>query len=51
MSEKTWGTMSAKKLLDEHPGAYKSIKDVMAAQSDLCSIEHELTQVLNYKGA
>jgi tRNA-splicing ligase RtcB len=51
MSDKTWGTMSAKKLTDEHPGAYKSIKDVMASQSDLCAIEHELTQVLNYKGA
>jgi tRNA-splicing ligase RtcB len=51
MGDRTWGTMSAKKLLDEHPGAYKSIKGVMAAQSDLCAIEHELTQVLNYKGA
>lgn len=51
MSDKTWGNMSAKKLLDEHPGAYKSIQGVMAAQSDLCSIEHELTQLLNYKGA
>ena len=50
MSDKTWGNMSAKKLLDEHPGAYKSIKGVMAAQSDLCAIEHELTQLLNYKG-
>jgi tRNA-splicing ligase RtcB len=51
MGDKKWGTMSAKKLLDEHPGAYKRIQDVMAAQSDLCAIEHELTQVLNYKGA
>lgn len=51
MGDRTWGTLSAKKLLDEHPGAYKSIQGVMAAQSDLCAIEHELTQVLNYKGA
>jgi tRNA-splicing ligase RtcB (3'-phosphate/5'-hydroxy nucleic acid ligase) len=51
MGDRTWGTMSAKKLLDEHPAAYKSIQSVMAAQTDLCQIEHELTQILNFKGA
>ena len=51
MAGKQWGVIQARKLLDEHPGAYKSIQSVMAAQSDLCKIEHELTQILNYKGA
>lgn len=37
-------------MLDESPGAYKSIDDVMAAQSDLVEIVHELHQVLCVKG-
>ena len=39
-----------KALIDEDPRAYKRIQDVMAAQSDLVTIEHELHQILNYKG-
>lgn len=37
-------------MLDETPMAYKDIEDVMAAQTDLVSIEHELTQVVCVKG-
>jgi tRNA-splicing ligase RtcB len=39
-----------KKVLDESPAAYKPIEAVMAAQSDLVEIVHELRQVLNVKG-
>lgn len=37
-------------LLDESPRAYKPIEDVMAAQSDLIVVRHELRQVVNVKG-
>lgn len=37
-------------VVDETPKAYKSIQDVMAAQSDLIDIVHELRQVLCVKG-
>ncbi len=37
-------------VLDETPGAYKDIDDVMAAQEDLVSVEHTLKQVLCVKG-
>ena len=37
-------------VLDETPGAYKSIDDVMAAQEDLVEIVHMLRQVLCVKG-
>lgn len=37
-------------VLDETPSAYKDIDAVLAAQSDLVSIEHELKQVLCVKG-
>jgi len=50
MKGKTWLHKSAKGLLDEIPTAYKPIKQVMADQSDLVEIQHELTQILNYKG-
>jgi tRNA-splicing ligase RtcB len=40
----------ADRLLDEHPGAYKDIDEVMANQSDLVEVTHALRQVLNYKG-
>jgi tRNA-splicing ligase RtcB len=39
-----------KHLIDEDPRAYKDIGEVMRAQSDLVIVEHELHQVLNYKG-
>jgi len=37
-------------VIDETPGAYKPIEDVMEAQKDLVSIEHTLKQVLCVKG-
>jgi tRNA-splicing ligase RtcB len=37
-------------VLDETPAAYKPIEDVMAAQSDLVEVVHELKQILCVKG-
>ncbi len=37
-------------VLDETPGAYKSIDAVMAAQTDLVEIVHTLKQVVCVKG-
>lgn len=37
-------------VLDETPGAYKSIEDVMAAQSELVDVVHTLRQVVCVKG-
>jgi tRNA-splicing ligase RtcB len=37
-------------VLDETPGAYKSIDAVMEAQRDLVSVVHTLKQVLCVKG-
>ncbi|MEM9177920.1 MAG: RtcB family protein, partial [Myxococcota bacterium] len=37
-------------VLDETPGAYKSIDDVMAAQRDLVDVVHTLRQVVCVKG-
>lgn len=51
MAGKAWNDRDANLLVDEHPDAYKSIEDVMAAQADLVEIVHTLTQVVNYKGA
>jgi tRNA-splicing ligase RtcB len=50
MRGKTWLADKAARLVDEAPGAYKDIERVMAEQADLVQIEHELHQVLNYKG-
>ena len=37
-------------MLDEIPGAYKNIDEVMANQSDLVDVVHTLKQVLCVKG-
>ena len=37
-------------VIDETPAAYKSIDAVMAAQSDLVEVVHELRQVVVIKG-
>ena len=37
-------------VIDETPGAYKNIDDVMSAQSDLVEIVHQLRQVVCVKG-
>lgn len=50
MGDRAWNHDHAKTLLDEHPGAYKDIDQVMEAQADLVEIEHTLRQVFNYKG-
>lgn len=50
MAGKAWNN-DAKTLLDEHPDSYKDIDQVMAAQTDLVTVDHTLHQVLNYKGA
>lgn len=50
MDRITWQSHQARALLDEHPGAYKNVDAVMAAQGDLVAIDHVLHQVLNYKG-
>ena len=39
-----------KGVLDEIPGAYKTIDEVMANQSDLVEVVHTLKQVLCVKG-
>lgn len=39
-----------KDVIDEIPAAYKPIEDVIAAQSDLIEVVHELRQVLCVKG-
>lgn len=39
-----------KDVLDETPGAYKSIDAVMAAQAELVDIVHTLKQVVCVKG-
>ena len=39
-----------KGVLDEIPGAYKDIDEVMANQSDLVEVVHTLKQVLCVKG-
>jgi tRNA-splicing ligase RtcB len=50
MGERIWNADKARTLLDEHPGAYKDIDQVMADQTDLVTIQHTLRQVFNYKG-
>ena len=50
MAGKTWLAGRAEALLDEIPGAYKDIDQVMVDQDDLVTVLHTLHQVLNYKG-
>ena len=50
MEGRTWLRESAARLIDEIPGAYKPIDQVMADQADLVEILHELHQIVNYKG-
>ena len=50
MAGRAWNDGDAAKLLDEHPGSYKDIDQVMADQADLVEVEHTLRQVLNHKG-
>ncbi len=50
MGDRVWLADRARKLVDEHPGAYKDLDRVMADQTDLVTIRTRLTQILNYKG-
>jgi tRNA-splicing ligase RtcB len=50
MEGRTWLLKDAAALVDEIPGAYKDLDQVMADQTDLVAIEHRLTTVVNYKG-
>jgi RNA-splicing ligase RtcB len=50
MGDRTWLADKAGRLVDEIPGAYKDIDQVMADQQDLVEVRHTLRQVLNYKG-
>ena len=50
MAGRTWDDAMASDLVDEHPLAYKDVRQVMADQADLVEIVHELRQVLNLKG-
>lgn len=45
-----WRADIADKLIDEIPGAYKSISTIMEDASDLVTVDHELRQFLNVKG-
>ena len=50
MAGRVWSSDKARSLIDEAPDAYKNIDDVMEWQTDLCSVENELTAIVNYKG-
>jgi RNA-splicing ligase RtcB len=51
MKGRAWNRDRAGALLDEIPGAYKDLAQVMADQADLVETEHSLREVLNYKGS
>jgi RNA-splicing ligase RtcB len=51
MKDKTWNRDRATALLDEIPGAYKDLAQVMADQADLVEAEHSMREILNYKGS
>lgn len=50
MRGKAWNDADAGALIDEDPRSYKDIDRVMEDQRDLVTVEHTLSQVLNYKG-
>jgi RNA-splicing ligase RtcB len=51
MKGRAWNRDRAGALLDEIPGAYKDLAQVMADQADLVEIEHSMQEILNYKGS
>ncbi|HMG25383.1 MAG TPA: RtcB family protein [Acidimicrobiia bacterium] len=51
MQGKAWNRDRAGALLDEIPGAYKDLAQVMADQADLVAAEHTMREILNYKGS
>lgn len=50
MAGQVWNDRDAEALLDEAPDAYKDIHQVMDDSTELVTITHELTSLLNYKG-
>lgn len=50
MGDTTWQKGFDQALLDEHPGSYKDIDQVMEDQKDLVKIEFSLKAIVNYKG-
>ncbi|KKK84773.1 hypothetical protein LCGC14_2779950, partial [marine sediment metagenome] len=50
MEGKIWNDRDADHLVDEIPDSYKDIDQVMADQEDLVTVEHTLSQILNFKG-
>jgi RNA-splicing ligase RtcB len=51
MKGRAWNRDRAGALLDEIPGAYKDLAQVMADQADLVEIEYSMREILNYKGS
>jgi tRNA-splicing ligase RtcB len=51
MKGRAWNRDRAGALLDEIPGAYKDLAQVMADQADLVEIDHSMREILNYKGS
>ena len=50
MGDRTWLRNDARALLDESPGSYKDIDQVMRDQEDLVEVVVRLDQIVNYKG-
>jgi RNA-splicing ligase RtcB len=50
MAGRTWLDGDAASLVDEAPGAYKPLAQVMEDQADLVRPVHRLETVVNYKG-
>ena len=50
MKGRTWLANRAKALVDEHPDAYKDVREVIRLSADLVKVRHRLQAVLNYKG-
>jgi tRNA-splicing ligase RtcB len=51
MRGRAWNRDRARAFLDEIPGAYKDLAQVMVDQADLVEIEQSMREVLNYKGS
>ncbi len=50
MKGRTWLSNRAKALVDEHPDAYKDVREIIRLSVDLVTVEHRLRAILNYKG-
>lgn len=50
MRGRTWLSNHARALVDEHPDAYKDVREVIRLSADLVVVKHRLIAVLNYKG-